>query len=306
MSRRRRLWLSISAAAVLLIALVAGVLIYVSSANAEKTRKFEATSKAQWRKIGEKSRDVSAALARVGSVGDLAAVSSSAGEMVAVLDEASRSLAGRAVPPGYGDIASKQKAAIEAMKHYLEKVGQLASRGDQQAFKGELGILEDRSREASAAVSDFLTAARFVKTTVPGDFYQAALTMGNAWKPPDYANEAERQAVYDTAAAFINADISGPDLDTIWSMLSAKLRQALDVFKITRDKLASGWAQSWGDARPVEFYINRNDIHFTDQNTATAKVIMYMNRGGPRIETMRLVKENGVWKVETYPFVGWS
>lgn len=306
MSRRRLLWLIVSVAIVALIALGVGILIYVSSSNAKKTREFEAATRARWQKISEQSRDVSAALARVGSVADLAAVSSAVRGMEAVLDETSRSISKESVPPGYGDVAAKQKAAIVAMKSYLEKVGQLASSGDQQTFKSELGILEDRSGEAAAAVNDLLTAAMFIKTMVPGDFYQAALTMANAWQPPSYANEAETQAVYDAAAAFINADINGPDLDTIWAMLSTKLHKALDILKITRDKLASGWSQSWGSARPVDYYINKRDINFTDENTATVKVIMYLNSGGPRIETMRLVKENGVWKVETYPFVGWS
>ena len=306
MSRRRLLWLVISVATVVLIALSVGVLIYISSSNAEKARKFEAASKARWQKISDQSRDISAELARVGTVTDLAAVSSSVHGMEAVLDEALRSISKEAVPPGYGDAAAKQKAAILAMKRYLEKVDQLASRRDQQAFVGELGILEDRSRQAAASVNDFLTVARYVKATVPGDFYQAALTMANAWQPPSYANGAETQAVYDAAAAFINADIRGPDLDAIWAMLSTNLHKALDVFKTTRDKLASGWAQSWGSARPVDFYINKRDINLKDENTATVKVIMYLNSGGPRIETMRLVKENGVWKVETYPFVGWS
>ena len=43
-----------------------------------------------------------------------------------------------------------------------------------------------------------------------------------------------------------------------------------------------------------------------EPDRAEVQVIVYMEEGAPKFEKMRLVKEQGVWKIDSYPFIGWG
>jgi hypothetical protein len=88
-------------------------------------------------------------------------------------------------------------------------------------------------------------------------------------------------------------------------MLSNRLYTGFAYFNVNKEKLMAGWTQAWGSKRPVNYYISRAQIAFPSPGNATTQAIAYVENGDPRIEEIRLVKEGGVWKIDSYPFVGW-
>jgi hypothetical protein len=55
----------------------------------------------------------------------------------------------------------------------------------------------------------------------------------------------------------------------------------------------------------VSFYVSRSSVAFPSPGHATVRPIAYLDKGGVRIEEIQLVNEGGVWKLDSYPFVGW-
>jgi hypothetical protein len=305
MRSRRRLLIIVTLALVMLLFLGGGLLLYLSRSNADKKEEFKESANVNWTKISDLAGQVGAALARVNSTTDLENVSRAAEDMTGQLTHISGSLDKARTPAAYEDLSAQQKDSIKDLKSYLEKVSELASRKDEKVLEDNRGILENRSRKAASSVSEFLSKADFLRLSLPAEFYRAGTALQNAWQPPPYANEAEAQTVYDTANSFMTADIKESNFPVIWSMLSNRLLTGFAYYNLTVDTIASGWRRAWGDERPADFYVSKRDITFTDPNTANVKVIAYLERGSPRIEKIRLVKEDGVWKVDSDPFVGW-
>jgi hypothetical protein len=304
MRGRRGLFIVISAVSVILLALV-GLYIYFNRLNAHRVTHFKQSATANWTKISEQSEKVTSSLSRVASPADLNGVSEAAGQMEKLVSDIRRSLKKEPVPSGYVELSRDQQAALAALTNYLEKTRELASGADEKAFQDGRGVLEDRSRKASSAVSEFLSKANFVRTNISNDFYEAALAMDLAWQPPQYGSDSEAQALFETASAFLNADVKESDFDKLWSMLSTGRITALGSLGITKEVARMNWRKLWGDRAPVDYFLSKNSIKFTEPDRATIDAVVYMEGGSPRSATMRLFRENGVWKVETYPFVGW-
>lgn len=302
---RRRVALVTTAAAVLAAAAVLVAVLVLNRANAGRAERFREAASENWSMVGGLSEDVAVALLRVSSPEDLAAVAAASKGMSSGLEEIGRSLKGQAVPSGYSDIAESQKIALDALHLYTEKIEKLATGADQQMTRENTSVLESRSRKAKAAVERFLSEADFLDVVIAGDFYQSGKALGSAWQPPPYAGEEEAQAVYDTVSRFMEADIRDSDFDTLLSLLSSRMVAVLEYLGFTREKLQEGWLSSWGGKKPVDYYISRRNINIPFPETATVVAIAYLEGGGTRVETIRLVKEQGVWKIDNYPFVGW-
>jgi hypothetical protein len=304
MNRRRGL-LIFTTAVLLVLLVLAGFLIYLNRLNANRIKRFKQSAGDDWRKISTKAQDVDRSLAGVDSPYDLSGVEKIAGEMEKLVIDIDRSLKNQSVPSGYQELSQQQKTAVEALKTYLEKVRELASSEDKNKFLQERGILEGRSRKASSAVSEFLSNADFARVNISNEFYQAAAALSRAWTY-QYGGEAEVQAVYDAADAFLHADIKESNMDKIWSMISSTRLTALNRLGLSKEALAAGWRQLWEGKTPVDYQLRKNTIGFSDPNTATIKTVVDIEGSSPSVAEMRLVKEDGVWKIITYPFVGWE
>ena len=81
---------------------------------------------------------------------------------------------------------------------------------------------------------------------------------------------------------------------------------ALNQLQLPKEVVRSGWRQLWGDKTPVDYYLSRPSINFSNPETATIRAVVYLEGNSPKVESLRLVKEDGIWKVETYPSVGWN
>lgn len=302
----RRSLLIIAAAVLVVLLASVGFLVYLNRLNANRVQEFKKSARDNWTNISKQADIVTASLAKVASTADLSDVSKAAGQMEKLIASIDRSHKKGPVPSGYGKLSEEQKAAIDALKSYLEEVGELASSADEKAFQENRGILENRSRKASSAVNKFLSNANFMRVNVSNDFYQVALAMETAWRPPINADDPEAQAVYDAANAFLSADIKESNFDKLWSLLSTRRIMALNQLQLPKEVVRSGWRQLWGDKTPVDYYLSRPSINFSNPETATIRAVVYLEGNSPKVESLRLVKEDGIWKVETYPSVGWN
>lgn len=306
MTDTRRIVVIVAAVLVVVILLGGGFLIYNSTVNASRAREFKESARSDWKALKARAQDVAAALTRVNSTADLGAVEKAAAGMKTELQRVGKSLKHQKVPAGYGDLAGSQEAAISNLTSYVDMVDQLTRAKDKNSYDENSPLLENRSRKALSSVNDFLSLANFMRMSFPGDFYLAGTTMPRAWQPPAYSNEADSQAAYDAASRFVNADVKEHNFDVMWSMLSNRLISGMVAYKITEQAMANTWHTAWGEQKPFDDYVSRRDTALTDANTATVKVIVYSENSSPRIETMRMVRENNAWKVDAYPFVGWN
>ncbi len=301
---RRRLFAVAAVTVVLALAVVGGTLVYVGAVDASRVNRFKDRARTDWGGLADDARSVARALGGVNSPESLDLVAERASGMSRSLDELGGRVGRQAPPPGYGQVAGKQKTAVADLKSYVDKVFELARIKEEQALAEQRGVLENRSRKALQSVNAFLYDADFLSVNIPGDFYQAGSAMANAYRPPDYASDVERKAIYDTMNEFMRADVKDNDFEKVWSMLSGRLIYGLTYNQITKERLVANWRNMWGDKTPVDFYVSWRDINIPYPTTATSVVIAYMRDGGPRTGTVRLVKEQGVWKIDSYPFVG--
>lgn len=304
MTRRQVLLVVVTAFLLGLLALV-GFLIYVNRVNASRVKQFKKSAAVNWARISDQAQEVNQSLSGVASTADFADVSKAAGRMQKLLTDIGRSLAEDPVPRGYQELSDDQKDAIKALRNYLEKVNELALEDDKDDFQKERGILESRARQASAAVNKFLSDAAYIRANMANDFYEAAAALDRGWQAPRYAGSAEAQVVYDAANAFMSADIKEANMDKVWSMVSSTRKAALSQLNMTREAVIGGWRTLWGGRNPVEYKLNSSSIEFPADNKATIKAVVDFKDSSPSAETIRLVKEDGVWRIETYPFVGW-
>ncbi|MHB8895752.1 MAG: hypothetical protein ACYC99_11335 [Candidatus Geothermincolia bacterium] len=286
-------------------AVAGGLLWWMAASHRKSVDKFKSKTASEWTTVAAKMSLVTASLAHVASPADLDGVARDSVAMQEAVTNAAAGLKKKGAPSGYGTVAEKEAQALESLSRYLEMLYTLSSTGDVNEVVSSRALLEDRARQAQDKVTGFLTAAPWLRVKLPGDFYQAGQALQTAFQPVDPAVEAERQAVYDTLKTFMDADIFKQNLDQIWSMLANRLHEGFALFDVTKDKLMAGWTKAWGDKRPVNYYVSKAQIAFQSPGDATARAIAYVENGDPRIEEIRLVKEGGVWKIDSYPFVGW-
>lgn len=292
--------------AVLVLGAVAGGLLWWRSESRQKSaQRYRTKTASEWTGLAGRMSAVTASLAKVSSPEDLAVVARDASAMKSEVERIAGERKKDGAPAGYEEVAQKETQALESLDRYLTLLVELASSGDGPQVLESRAAIEDRARQAQDRVTSFMTAAPWLNAKLPGDFYHAGAGLQAAFQPVDPALEAEAQAVFDTAKTFIEADIYRQDYDLLWSMLSNRLHEGFQFFNVTKDRLMEGWTKAWGSKRPVSYYLSRAQISFSDPDHATVKVIAYVERGDPKIEEVRLVKEGGVWRIDSYPFVGW-
>jgi hypothetical protein len=298
--------LAIVVAAVVLAGAATGSLLWLrhrSRANARKLDVYQLKVQEDWRKIASGATDVSAAIVAATNPSELPLVQEAAARMRA--DLANILTRARGDAPGGYELEEEEIEAIEALDSYLEMTEQLSTAGRDKIL-ADRGLLENRSAGALSKVNEFLGEATFMNILIPGEFYQAGLTLQYAYEPPEDFNDPLKTEYYHIATAFLDADILDFNPDVLWSLTSTTRRTALELLGVSKEKFAADWRKAWGERVPVEYYLSRQDINPGDQNTAVLKVVVYLDDGSPVIEEIRLVLEPGGWKVEDYPFVGWG
>jgi hypothetical protein len=301
----KRTTLIVLIAVVVVAGAAVGLFWWRATAHADSVKAYKSKTTTTWNTIAGKANAVTASLLRVTTPDDLGAVAADATALKKDVDSASATLKGSGSPAGYKDEVDKETAALDSLSRYLDMVSQLASQADPNAVISNRALVEDRARQAQDDTNDFLSAAKWMSIKMPGDFYQSGQTLQAAFQPPNPALEADKQAVYDTVNTFMNADIFHQNLDLLWSMLTNRLHTGFAYFNVTKDRLMAGWTKAWGDHKPVNYYISKTQIDFPSPGTANVKTFVYLEHGTPRIEDVRLVNEGGVWKIDSYPYVGW-
>lgn len=301
----RRITLIALAIVVVLAVAAGGLFWWRNEVHANEVKRYKSAASLAWNKIAQGARQLSATMLKVGSPADLAGVASEAARLQGEVSKRVDSLEGKGAPPGYSDTVAKETTALKSLVSYLQGLSDIASKGDPSQLVNDRSTLDDLARQAQDDTNEFLSAAKWLGLSINNDFYLAGQTLQTAFEPPDPAKQADAQAVYDTTNAFMNADIFHRDFDTIWSMISTRLHTGFDFYKITKETIAAGWEKAWGDHRPVSFYVSRSSVAFPSPGHATVRAIAYLDKGGVRIEEIQLVNEGGVWKLDSYPFVGW-
>lgn len=291
----------------LAVALIGGgitaFLIWRSSVNAARERDFKAATRSAWKKIEAGSQALSEAMLKVVSPEDLPAVAAAAAAMSDEVTSARNAARKVAVPPGYAEVAEKQAEGFDALRAYLDLLNGLAESANRAEIEGSAQTLDDKARRSQDAVNEFTSTAPWLDSTVTGDVYTGSSVLRAAYVPPDPTLEARRQSAYDAVNAFMDADINRHDFNYIWSNLSSRLRAGFEFYKVTPEKLAEGWAKSWGKDPPKSYYISTGSIQFPSPGTAMVRVIAYLESGKPQIEYVKVVDEGG-WKIDTYPYAG--
>ncbi|MBU4240156.1 MAG: hypothetical protein KKE79_00980 [Actinobacteria bacterium] len=296
--------ITVSLLALLLVAGVTAFFWHRSRSNARRAEEYQQAVAGDWDKLARQSESVDAALTRVDSPDDLGNVAVAAGAM---REELQRVIAAREKnppPSGERDLERAETECLTSLDSFLEMVEELAGSGNEQDIVGGRALLESRAAQALSNVNDFIFKAKFIIAGISGTFFQAGL-LENAYRPPEWQSGNE-ELVYQIVSTFMDADIKQFNPDVLWSLASSKRIVGLGLMGVTRENFAGGWRKAWGEKHPVDFYVSRRDITFTDPNTVEVKVIVYLERGAPWIDTVRLVKEADGWKVEGYTFVGWG
>lgn len=301
-SSRRTVLLAVAVAVA--VASVAGVLIWRAKARAADEREFRSRTQADWREISQQADRVQAAVVAAESPSDFPKISEAAASMQQRVERAAASREKSGAPGSYGEAARREREALGALTLYLEKLGTFAQEGEGADLAENRGLIENAARAARDNVDGFLASAGWVTSVIPGDFYGSTDAMASALEPVDPALEAQRQSAYDAAYDFMYSDIFLHDFDRLLASISNRLRVGFDYYKITKEKLQADWAKAW-DYRPVNFTISRPQITFPSPDSAVVKAIAYVEKGPPKIAEMRLVDEGG-WKIDSYPFVGWD
>ncbi|HEY5531800.1 MAG TPA: hypothetical protein VIK22_07350 [Candidatus Anoxymicrobiaceae bacterium] len=304
MGGRRRILIAVASVAVAGLLAGGGYLLYTQVTDAAHTDNFKSSAKAGWNEIERRSETVADALARVNSPDDLVNVAKSTSAMKDELDKIANAIDRATVPAGYGDLAERQIAAVEDLGNYMELVSKIAAMGKENVISENNGTLENRSRKAVSSVNGFLSGADFLKVQIPGDIYLAGPEMLNAWAAANQANDEAESAVYDAASAFVKADIKDQDFNVIWSMLSSRNMNNFKAYKVAEQVVKDNWQRSWGSVKPTSYYVSRSDIKMIDPNNAEIRVTMHYDDQRPKTDVITLVRENGAWKVDKYPFAG--
>jgi hypothetical protein len=294
------------AAAVLLLALLATgavVLVVRGRSDACARERFQEVAKRNWEEISRGSAEVAAALEAGQSAEDLAKVSDAAAGMRKQLEEVKSSLEEDS-PRGYEDLARMQVDALERLDSFLSGIAEYASADESTVIEGR-GILEDKSRRAFSAVNEFLAEAPFELERPIAEFYQAPQFLVEVWTEPGESLSEDAEAAYQAASSFLEADRE-EDFQKLYGMISTRLKTALDYYNISQEALAKDWRRSWDNRKLVDYYISKKDVSLPQPEQAQVKVVAYVDDGGPVTETVRLVREQGAWKIDSYPFVGWE
>jgi len=304
--RRRTVLLIIIALLVLLVASgIVEFFLHRARSNAVNVKEYHKIVVSDWGKTVEQSESVNAALTGVDSPDDLGSVASAAGLM---REELQRILDAREKDPppsGERNLAASETECLTSLDSYLEMVEELTLSGDEKSIVEDRALLERRAVQALSKVNDFLFIADFIGEQISGDFFGAGESLANAFSPPEWQS-AEEEVAYGIVKSFLDADIKEFNPDVLWSLSSSKRIEGLRLMGVTRENFAEGWIDARGDEKhPVDFHVSRYGIVFTDPSTVEVDVVVYMERGAPWKETVRLVREADGWKVEGYPFVGW-
>ena len=304
MSTGKRVLVAIAALLVILLVAGAVFLVFRGRADARDRKRFETEARRNWKKINSSSAEVASALEAAESAEDLEEIRAAAADMRGLLEEMTSTLGSDSGPGGYEDLARMQIDALERLDIYLTGIVEFASADAATVLEGK-GLLEDKSRRAFSAVNEFLAEAPFDLERPVARFYQAPQTLVGIWTEPTDAQSADAEAAYETVAGFLEAD-KEQDFQKLYGMISSRLKTALDYYKVSPDDLARDWKRSWDNKRLVDYYISRNDVSLPQPDQALVKVVAYVDDGTPVIETVRLVREQGAWKIDGYPFVGWE
>jgi len=103
----------------------------------------------------------------------------------------------------------------------------------------------------------------------------------------------------------MTADIKNFDTEVIWSLVSSRRKMALEMMGATKETALGNWRAAWGNDKPEDFFVSKSQIDFPAADSEGVKVVVYLEKGSPKIEPVRLVKEPTGWKIDSYPFVGW-
>jgi hypothetical protein len=298
----RRITLIAVVAVIIIGGATTGVLLWLSHSHAQSVKAYKAATSADWKKVVESADNLTAAMLRVSSPTDLAAVQGGAAQMKGLVTDLTRALERKGPPSGYQKVGDSESVALASLGSYLDKLASLSSQASSETVSENSQVLADLARKAQDDTSEFESQATWIKSSVPNDLYGGIEALQAAFLPSKEL-EAQAQQVFDTMQTFMNADIVQRNFDVIWSLFDSRLHTGFDYYKITKEKLAADWEKAW-DGKPVAFYVSRSQISFPSPGNATVKVIAYMDNEGPRIEEFRLVNEGGTWKLDDDPFVG--
>lgn len=290
--------------AVIIAGGVTGFLVLRSLSHAGEVEKYHNRLAADWEKIGQQADIVDAALTRVASPDDLVDVSNSAANMRTEITRVVEDREKTAPPSGEQGLGESEISSLRSLDGYLEMVEELASGKDATAIEEKRGLLESRSARAFSDINEFLAKASFMYTSISSNLFQAGIALEDTFKPPHISQDMD--AVYNVVNTFMTADITQFDPEVIWGLAASKTRIAMEMLGTTPEKFAAGWRDSWGTRKPVDFYVSRRNITFSDPSNATVRVIVYLESGSTLIEEVSVTREPDGWKIERYPFVGWG
>lgn len=286
-------------AVVVVLGLGAGGAAWYFSWQSGRVDRFKKSLTAEWKTIEKKTADVTSAVERVSSAQELAALSKT-------INEARKRIAtsltrAKSKPPGSDDkTITDEKSALTSLDSYLLALAKLSSQGDKAKFMAGTSVLDDAAFKARLDTTTFLSSVPYMKVNLPGDFFQAGTILRDALNETG-TRKGDIRAILAVVNSFMTADVKDFNMDTIWSLLSARTHAILDAFQIKKDKLGANWQSSRSGKTPTSFYVVP-DITFTGPDSAVLKAIMYYKQTPPRKEEMKIVREPDGWKLDGYKF----
>lgn len=294
---------------VLILAAGAGVFLFLRwRTERNRTRDYKAALTQGWQSTGEMAGEMLVVMTRIETVQDLDKLAASAIAMRDEIGRFARKMSEMPAPGSMKEVDTAGNTALQSLDLYLQTVSKLASGKDQTQVESEMGVLDSRAIKASEDVGDFFTKAPFVRVTIPGDFYEAGEVLKGVFaSQSNAANEQDRIDASDAVRRFMTADLVEKNFGVITSMLSSNRQLFMKALNMTPEQLPGIWAEAWGKDVPVEFYVSKSGTNLTDAEHGTVKVVVYYasKKNPPRTSEIRVVKENGEWKIDSYPFVGW-
>jgi len=281
-------------------------ILYRAMKNERIVKDFKASIRSDWEIIGDEANELEAGMSLTASPSDLPKLSKASDEMRHEVQGIIARRKQTSTPSGYAEVLDRGETALASLDSYLGMVSSLTRSTNAETIGQNPSLLENRARRARSDMGDFLSDATFLKGSIPGDLFQAGSVIQDALEPPGNAvNEQEREDVYKAVDTFMTADIKNFETEVIWSLVSSRKNMALEMMGVTKETVLGNWRAAWGNDKQEDFFVSKSQIDFPAADSEGVKVVVYLEKGSPKIEHVRLVKEATGWKIDSYPFVGW-
>lgn len=280
------------------------VMLVVRAVNHKRAAEYKASMKKYWALISERAEAFASELNNIKSKSDLPVLKEVATAFKEAVDDAYKEIEDNPPPSSIKELHEKQLSALQSISKYLDSIIGLSSEENINEIDDRKAVLENRARKASEDFNEFAAMDDYNGPAISGDVFVGAARLSEVAKNRGEAYEQEAEAVYQALKVFMDADITSPNGEVLWNMLSKERKAAYEKMGGNKDSILQYRNAQWRGSVPKGYYISKSSINFPSPGVAEANVIAYMEKGMSKKAKVQLVQEPDGWKIFGYPFLG--